>query len=461
MDLFTDSVDYDRLGRVTSLERAIASVAGDVAALWSGSDGPDNKAIGYDYNVDGTRRRTDRKLGGAGSPTIAATLSTHTPGGRVETINHHRGSTDSPPQFSQHSYAYDAAGRLAGQGDHYRDGEGNFLRVSSRAFTHDGAGQLTSVTETIDAGITQVRDFTDGQSSTSTVFTVGADNRLSQDDNYDYEYNPEGQLKSRTARDPNAAIAKETFRFDPAGRLITVTQLDADDATAATIRTIDYGYDASGLQIGRRVTGSDGTVSSHTGHLRQGLQILADLDLSASTPKLETVYLHGTQANEIVATDVLAGSDYQTVWSFTDALGSVTTQASHTGTDWYVVHNVTAEYGSARSQLGDTTVDHLANAAIWAGHHIDPLTGLTEAKARWYDSATGRFISPSIYPGVQATANPIEYLSVLNVQTFCRSIESWCSDTVGQQDRRTFIYKPEPSQEPQSCELGFTRKGSL
>ena len=68
---------------------------------------------------------------------------------------------------------------------------------------------------------------------------------------------------------------------------------------------------------------------------------------------------------------------------------------------------------------------------------------------------------PSIYPGVQATANPIEYLSVLNVQTFCRSIESWCSDTVGQQDRRTFIYKPEPSQEPQSCELGFTRKGSL
>jgi hypothetical protein len=35
----------------------------------------------------------------------------------------------------------------------------------------------------------------------------------------------------------------------------------------------------------------------------------------------------------------------------------------------------------------------------------------------------------------------------------------WCLKTVGQRDRKPFIFEPEPSLEPFSRELVFTRKG--
>ena len=188
------------------------------------------------------------------------------------------------------------------------------------------------------------------------------------------------------------AGASDEFRYDPAGRLIEVTMKDPGGAVTGIVQ---YGYDANGLMTGRRQLAADGTtVLSHTGYLHEGLQRVAELDLSQADPSITHLYLHGTQANEVVATSTFTDSGYDTVWSFTDALGSVATTATKSLSDWSVVHTVTAEYGGSPSRIGDTNVEALMSLQVWAGHHRDEATSLIEAKARWYDPDSGRFTVP-------------------------------------------------------------------
>ncbi|MGB7328961.1 MAG: RHS repeat-associated core domain-containing protein, partial [Rubripirellula sp.] len=78
----------------------------------------------------------------------------------------------------------------------------------------------------------------------------------------------------------------------------------------------------------------------------------------------------------------------------TDALGSLATVASKDSGDWEIVHTTTSEYGGDQQRFGDTGSESLMSLNIWAGHFRDPDTGLIQAKARWYDSESGRFVSP-------------------------------------------------------------------
>ena len=382
--------DVDNLGRQTGVQRTIDDLAADIDSIWNDADEPDDLRLNSGYNADGSRDSLQRFNVADNASAAAWSDYDYTPGGRVEMIEHHNNAGGT--YLAQHQYAYDEAGRLASQSDHRTDGAGGFNHVFNRQFTHDAAGQLAQALETINAGTTVVRDYTDGRSSTDTVFLVGDDNRLSRDDRYDYLYTPEGQLSIRTSRLSPSAGASDEFRYDPAGRLIEVTMKDPGGAVTGVVQ---YGYDANGLMTGRRELAADGTtVLSHTGYLHEGLQRVAELDLSQADPSITHLYLHGTQANEVVATSTFVDGAYDTVWSFTDALGSVTTTATKSLSDWSVVHTVTAEYGSSPSRIGDTNLEALMSLQVWAGHHRDEATGLIEAKARWYDPDSGRFTVP-------------------------------------------------------------------
>ena len=405
-DLWSDDFDVDTLGRQTGVQRTIDDLATDIDSIWNDADEPDDIRLSYGYNADGSRDSLQRFNVADNASPAAWSDYEYTPGGRVASIRHANDAGGS--YLAEHQYAYDAAGRLASQSDHRTDGAGGFNHVSNRQFTHDAAGQLTQALETINAGTTVVRDYTDGQSSTDAVFLVGDDNRLTRDDRYDYLYTPEGQLSIRTSRLSPLAGASDEFRYGPAGRLIEVTMKDPGGAVTGIVQ---YGYDANGLMSGRRELAADGTtVLSHTGYLHQGLQRIAELDLSSNEPSISHLYLHGTQANEVVATSTFVNAGYDTVWSFTDALGSVTTTATKSLSDWSVVHTVTAEYGSSPSWIGDTNLEALMSLQVWAGHHRDEATGLIEAKARWFDPDSGRFTVPDPKGFAAGDANLYRYV---------------------------------------------------
>ncbi|MGB7323663.1 MAG: hypothetical protein WBD31_02240, partial [Rubripirellula sp.] len=207
--------------------------------------------------------------------------------------------------LAQHGYGYDIVGRLAEQSGRFTDGV-NDLHLHSREFAYDEAGQLTQAIETIDVS-TFVRDYTDGRSSTSTDWTISVDNRLAQDDRYDYQYDMEGRLTRRTPRVTSSALTQDHFTWDPVGRLIRVVE---KDTSGLEIQTIHYGYDANGLMIGRRVEAPNDTVLSHTGYLHEGLQRVAELDLSGIDPTITSLFFHGTEPNEIVVTDVFDDGAY-------------------------------------------------------------------------------------------------------------------------------------------------------
>ena len=411
--LWSDDFDFDYLGRVTDLSRSIDTISGPVAAIWSGSSKPADKSVAYRYNVDGTRQSLERSESGS---VLTSSVYDYTAAGRTKKIEHGTGTVNPTTNqltggnlLGSHEYGYDAVGRLIVQADTYEDGAGTELRDIDRVFAYDQAGQLLKVTETVDGGTPTTRDYTDGRSSTSTAWNASSDNRLKQDDTYDYEYDLEGRMKKRTSRLSPSIGAYDTFHWDPAGRLITVKQYNTSSVLVATI---EYGYGADGLMSGRRVTDGSSNVQSETGYIHEGLQRVAELDLTGTDPVITELYLHGAQPNEIVATDVDTGSGYTSVWGFTDALGSLTTVASQDGSDWDVVHNVTTEYGGNRDQFGDTAGnDHLTSAKVWAGHYIDPDTGLIEAKARWYDPISGRFISQDPIGFSAGDANLYRYVS--------------------------------------------------
>ena len=411
--LWSDDFDFDYLGRVTDLSRSIDTISGPVAAIWSGSSKPADKSVAYRYNVDGTRQSLERSESGS---VLTSNVYDYTAAGRTKKIEHGTGTVNPTTNqltggnlLGSHEYGYDAVGRLIVQADTYEDGAGTELRDIDRVFAYDQAGQLLKVTETVDGGTPATRDYTDGRSSTSTAWNASSDNRLKQDDTYDYEYDLEGRMTKRTSRLSPSIGAYDTFHWDPAGRLITVKQYNTSSVLVATI---EYGYGADGLMSGRRVTDGSSNVQSETGYIHEGLQRVAELDLTGTDPVITELYLHGAQPNEIVATDVDTGSGYTSVWGFTDALGSLTTVASKDGSDWDVVHNVTTEYGGNRDQFGDTAGnDHLTSAKVWAGHYIDPDTGLIEAKARWYDPVSGRFISQDPIGFSAGDANLYRYVA--------------------------------------------------
>ncbi|MCO8124103.1 RHS repeat-associated core domain-containing protein, partial [Stieleria sp. TO1_6] len=183
--------------------------------------------------------------------------------------------------------------------------------------------------------------------------------------------------------------------------------------------------------------------------LHDGLQRIVELDLHGSDQVLTELYLHGTEPNEIVATDVFHSGAYETVWGYTDLLGSLTSVASQASGDWKVVHNITREYGSDRQPLGDTTEAVLTSTTIWAGHHLDDDTGLLEAKARWYDPSSGRFISQDPIGFAAGDANLYRYVG--NGPTNATDPSglkdpSVTTQTFGPHDNNRVIHAPGPGQ---------------
>jgi RHS repeat-associated protein len=206
----------------------------------------------------------------------------------------------------------------------------------------------------------------------STGYGTGTDNRISTDGTYNYAFDNEGNLTTRTKISDSS---QTIYKWDYHNRL---TEVDSKPAVGATVVLATFTYDALDRRIGRTENGTA------TATLYEGNAPVLDFVNGSSTPGAR--YLQGLGA---VVDQVLAREKSGTVaWYLPDRLGTIRDIVDNTGA--IVDHVDYNAYGKVLSESVPSVGDRLTG---FAGLDRDTATGLNLAVYRVQDPGTGRWLS--------------------------------------------------------------------
>jgi len=230
------------------------------------------------------------------------------------------------------TYTYDDLDRLTGVT--YPDGEGV-------TYAYDATGNRTAMTSTVSGAIAYTYD------AANRLLTVGGATAT-------WDANGNMLTKGSTA-----------YTYDGANRLTQVV---------SGTTTVQYTYNGDGKRVGR----TQGSSTTH--YLWDTNSPLAVVVLEV-TDGVTTTYLYGA---DLLAQYDAAGNP---TYLLTDGQGNVRLLVDAVG-------NVVGRYdydvfGAVRSASGSASTTYRN-----AGHAADDLVGLVYMRARWYDPALGRFLSP-------------------------------------------------------------------
>jgi RHS repeat-associated protein len=333
----------------------------------------------YSYDDAGRLRRIDRPNG------VVTTLG-YLDLDRPVTIEHSRGGA----VLDRQDLTYDARGRLVRRAGADGTFEYEYDGLTRLAVEREaGVGETTYLYDAVGNMIR--RTLPDGDEVSC---SYDADDRLLSCDTPDgtetYFHDDRG---ARTGKVGPAGTT--TYEYDDLDRLVRVTTPEGGD--------VRYEYDVKGRLLGR----DDGTGRRRCLPLPATPRGFDDCALSYSTsgPEAPTAYVFGPQGIASVHSPVstgyvLAGSQGQ-VNGVADSAGSVTAEASYEawGRPSPALPSAFGGYG-------------------YTGERQDPVTGLVFLRQRWYDPATGRFLTPdtvsadgrdprSLNRYVYALANPV------------------------------------------------------
>ena len=374
---------------------------------------PDGRYVRYEYDLVGNRTlMAHALLGGApeevttyGYDELNRVVEVTDPTGGVTTIGYDavgNPKTVERPNGTSTDLSYDARNRV--ESIVHRDGGGTVLAsftyvldelgrrvVEARAdgsrveYGYDAGGRVTleehfgpggAVTRQIGYAWDAVGNLLSRTGSLGdATFTYDASDRLLAGDGSTYGYDGAGNLTSVSG--PGGITV---YDYDARGRLAGVLS-PAGGATT-------YEYDSRGNRVS--TTGPSGEVDflndrvSPTGFT----QVVRESDPSGTTLRS---YVRGP--------GLLAGVEGGVAsYHHGDALGStrLLTDSSGTATDRY-------DYSAFGREL--LTTGTSSNAYRFAGEHRDEESGLYHLRARYYDPATGRFLSRD--PALGDESNPI------------------------------------------------------
>ncbi|QRN93038.1 hypothetical protein JRI60_27950 [Archangium violaceum] len=225
----------------------------------------------------------------------------------------------------------------------------------------------------------------------------------------------------RTSTDAKDAARAITFGYDLNGNLVSklkggITRTFAwdvrntltvvFDVTLTTTTEVGrYDYDANLQRVSRK------TASENVSYVLDDDFVLQELDAAQTSQPAKRRYHYA--AGPLAVSEISGSTNTRIL--HTDVLGSVTDVTSVAGTV-----STTRKYdawGSYRSETAPLVADFKLG---YTGHQYDPETGLTYARARYYDSDLGRFINrdsyegglgdaPSLHRYVYAHGNPLRY----------------------------------------------------
>ena len=209
----------------------------------------------------------------------------------------------------------------------------------------------------------------------SASHTTDTANRLSEDDSFCYAYDLNGNLANKTAKVAGICTGAVTsYTYDAQDQLI---RIDFPDLTFAA-----YRYDGSGRRTEKDVNGSV------TRYVYDFSAILLEYDGAAS---LLARYSHGQRVDQPLA----VARDLDSSGAF-EAGEQFYYQADHQGS----LRKVTDAAGQLVNSYDydaygniEASVEGIVNPFTYTGREFDAESGLYFYRARYYDPATGRFLS--------------------------------------------------------------------
>lgn len=332
----TENYGYDELGRLVWQNRT-----GNGAQVRVEQD--------YDAADRMTAQRRFANSAGTGTPAVT-TLYSYDDRNRETGVTHRQG-TATGTILQQFTYTFNPADWVTSETKTIGG------TTNTDAYTYDPAGEIIAATHTDRA--TENFSWDANGNPTGAGYVIGTNNRLTEDPNYTYSYDAEGNRTSRTAK---VGGATDTYTWDNRDRLTSST---------ASGSTVNQMYDP----LDRRIGTSSGFTSSWFGY--DGDQVMSVHQGGAITDRFTTGGIDDVIGQE---------KNGSLRWLLTDGRGSVTgttsTSGSSTGSKTY------GTFGGTQTQTGTTD-----SFFAYTGREWDDAVGLQYSRNRWYDPGAKRWIS--------------------------------------------------------------------
>ena len=377
------SYEYDAFGNVLSVsDQSGVTVTSEYdlrnllsVRTWNGGEVEDLR-VEMEYDARGQRSGVERFMDLAGTQRVSQSAYTHDAKGRIENISH----ANAIGEFlATYDYEWDMADQLLEWTHHGQ----------TTNYAHDDAGQLTAADSSALPDGNYAYDLNGNRDNPSIV--VGDHNQLLADETYDYSYDAEGNLLTKTER---ATGTLTTYTYDHRNRL---TSAETYTSGGILLSEVSFTYDLFNRRIAQTVNGQ------LTHFVYDGSHVWADFD---STHTTTARYLFGDTTDQLLSR--FRPTD-GTACYLTDHLGTVRDLTDSTGT-----LRSTLSYDSFGLPLSSTDPTFSDRYQFTAREYLPELE-LYYYRARFYDPATGRFLSQDPIGFAAGDANLYRY--VLNSPT--------------------------------------------
>jgi RHS repeat-associated protein len=274
------------------------------------------------------------------------------------------------PAGASVSYGLDAVGRRESMGDF--QGQHNY--------SYDGVGHLEDAWHPVGADERYTYDATGRRltSSACASFSYADNSVLLEECGESFVHDQAG---NRTEQ--RSPVGPANYTYDDFNRLVRIVLPD--------LTTIDHRYDALGRRIARIVNGGQ-----TTRYFYDRTSIVAEYD---GVGNLLASYLYGPEGADDLLRMRRGGQSH---YYHADGLGSI---LAITNANGYIEQRYSYDtFGNP----ADPVVPGIENDFRYVGRPLDPLTGLYDMRARFYDPGTGRFLSRDPL-GVQEGPDPYAY----------------------------------------------------
>ena len=383
----THSYAYDAASNRTSFtssESGTTNYAYDSLNRLTSFTDSNSGQFGFGYDVLG-RRTSLTRPNGVGTSYSYDTLS------RLLSVLHNGGALPGST-----SYTYDAAGNRTSK-TAVQEGSPNPVSVTSQ-YSYDNIYELTQAVVGGTLAESYSYDAVGNRLSSAgpVTYNYNASNELTSSSTAAYTYDNNGNTASKTT-----SAGTTSYAWDFENRLTSVTLPGAG-------ATVYLRYDP----FGRRIYKS--TSASTNIYVYDGDNVVQELNAAGS---VVAQYTQGEGIDELLAMSGGASTDY----FHADGLGAITSLTDSVG--GVASSFVYDSFGNLTASSGT-----LANPFQYIAREFDSETGLYYFRARYYDPATGRFVSE----------DPTEFADGLNLYRYVRDNPILYSDPTGLTTYRGF-----------------------
>ena len=318
---------------------------------WSGG-GIAESRFDLTYDAAGQRISLDRYSDMAGTQLVAAAVEAYDPLNRL--LQRTTSKADAT-RIVDYRYTYDPAGRVLSESHH---GE-------TTNYNYDSTDQILSADHTSQIDESYGYDLAGNHTGDGQTVDIG--NRITADAEFDYAYDDEGNLITKTER---ASGEVTEFTYDYRNRLVEVVRRSAG---GILLSQSEFTYDVFDRLIVREVDG----VKQST--IYDGDHVWADF---ASDNTVSTRYLHGGRVDELLARWQPSTGQ---AWYLADKQGTIRDIINASAN---VVGQLAYDtFGKISATTGN--VDRFA----FQGREWEAAIGQYQFRVRWYDPTLRQFTS--------------------------------------------------------------------